>query len=109
MTKFNALLFKCLPNAAHYGFFKIATSELAEAGEDVKDAVGRLETELNKWFAMETDNMQWYRKSAWTSAIVAANHRLDRALAGLTAQISAARHSAQPNVSAAGERLHIML
>lgn len=109
MTKFNALLFKFLPNGAHYSFFKKATSELAKAGDDVKDAVEPLDTELNKWFAQETANMDWYRKSALTTAIADADHRLDNALVGLSAQINAARHSVLPAVAVAAERLYIML
>ena len=61
MTKFHALLFRFLPNGSHYSFFERATSELAKAGDDVKDAVEPLDTELNKWFALETANMAWYR------------------------------------------------
>ena len=109
MTKFHALLFRFLPNGSHYSFFERATSELAKAGDDVKDAVEPLDTELNKWFALETANMAWYRKSALTAAIADADHRLDNALVGLLAQVNAARHNVQTDIAAAAERLYIML
>ncbi|MDR1122323.1 MAG: DUF6261 family protein [Dysgonamonadaceae bacterium] len=109
MAKFNALLFRSLPNGAHYRFFEKATGELNLAGGDVKSAIGPLATELNNWFVMETADMDWYRKNALTAAIADANHRLDNALAGFSAQVNAARHNVHPNVALAAERIHIML
>ena len=109
MTKFHALSFKSLPNDIHYSFFEKVARELAKAGDDVKDAIEPLDVELNKWFAMETADMAWIRKSALTAAIADADHRLDNALTGLSAQVNAARHNVQPGVALAAEHLHIML
>ena len=109
MTKLNALLFRFLPNEAHYGFFEKATRELADAGDDVKAAVGPLAAALNDWFATETANLVWYRKSTLTAGIAAARQRLNGALVGLSAQVNAARYSILPGVAAAAGRLRIML
>ena len=41
MTKLNALLFRFLPDDAHYGSFENATRELADAGDaSKKDLAG---------------------------------------------------------------------
>jgi hypothetical protein len=109
MIKFIALLFKFLPNEAHFRFFDRATREIAKAGAAVQTALGQLVAELNEWFAKESANITWYRKSALTAAIADADHRLDHALVGLSKQVGAARYSTNPDVAAAAEHLYIML
>ncbi|MDR2764400.1 MAG: DUF6261 family protein [Tannerella sp.] len=109
MIKFATLFFKSLPNEAHYRFFDRATSEIAKAGAAVHTALGSLETDLNGWFALETANIEWYRKSALTAAIADADHALDHALVGMAAQVNAARYSADLVVVAAAEHVYIML
>lgn len=110
MVKFIVLLFRYLPNEAHHRFFEKVTRELPEAGADVLEAIGtKLITELNKWFAIETANLEWMRKSLLTAAITEANSRLDRVLAGLSAQIKVARYSDQPDAVVAAGHLHTML
>jgi hypothetical protein len=110
MKKLSALLFKFLPNDAHYRFFEKAVREVAAAGVNVQNAIGApLIAELNSWFAVETADLDWYRKSQLTAAIAEADSRLDHALSGMSAQVSAARYSIHPNTAAAAERLHVML
>ncbi|MDR0769034.1 MAG: hypothetical protein LBE71_03930, partial [Dysgonamonadaceae bacterium] len=62
MLKFKTLLFRALPNGAHYSFFEKVNRELADAGADVKAALASLLPEFNKWFAMEYADLEWYRK-----------------------------------------------
>jgi hypothetical protein len=109
MAEFNALLFKYLPNGAHFKFFERATGEIATAGTTVQTALGPLTEELNGWFAKENACIEWYRKSPLTAFIAAANIRLDHALVGLSAQVNGARYNPDSTTSAAAERLHIML
>jgi hypothetical protein len=109
MVKFRALLFKYLPNEAHYAFFGRATGELSNAGSAVHTALGPLIAELNGWFAKETALVVWIRKSTLTDGIADANRRLDHALTGLAVQVRGARHNTDPAVSAAAEHLYIML
>ncbi|MDR1224959.1 MAG: DUF6261 family protein [Tannerella sp.] len=109
MKKFRALLFKFLPNEAHYRFFSKATKEVSNAGQVVKAALGGLVAELADWFVKETACIEWYRKSELTAAIANANLDLDHALVGFAAQVNGARYSTTPSVAVAAERLHIML
>jgi hypothetical protein len=75
----------------------------------VKDTLGLLTGELNSWFEKETDCILWYRKSALTAAIADANIHLNQAVTGLSIHVKGACYDADPAVSAAAERLHIML
>jgi hypothetical protein len=108
MTKFVYLFFNYLPKSAHFGFFYRATEEVNGASADVRKALGTLVVELNEWFAKETACVLWVRKSVLTADIVAAKGYLDYVLVGQSAQVSGARRDANPAVSAAAERLHIM-
>jgi hypothetical protein len=109
MVKFTSLMFRSLPNEAHYRFFSRATSEISTAGAAVQTALGPLVGEVDIWFTKETACIAWYRKSALTAAIADADHRLDHALVGMSAQVNAARYNADPAIASAGEELHIML
>ena len=109
MIEFKTLALAALPNDAHFGFFGDATTRLAAAGSDVKDAVEPLDTELYRLYGIETDNMKWLRKSELTEAIAAADSRLDKAMVGLSEQVNSARHSFQPAVAEAAKRIHDML
>ncbi|MDR2120572.1 MAG: DUF6261 family protein [Tannerella sp.] len=109
MTKFAALLFRYLPNEAHFKAFDRFTTELNNADIIVKNAVGPLMDELNDWFDRETECIMWYRKSSLTALIADANRRLDHVLVGMSAQVNAASYSPSIAVSAAGTRLKIML
>jgi hypothetical protein len=109
MIKFIALIFKQLPNEAHFEFFDRVITALAKSGTQVKTLLATLIPQLEDWFAKENANMEWSRKSNLTGLIVAANHRLNRSLAGLMAKIVASRYSIHPTVAAAAERLCIML
>jgi hypothetical protein len=109
MIKFTVLLFRVLPNEAHYSFFERVTKEIAKAGPSVQSTLGPLVAELNDWFTKETACVEWYSKSNLTAAIAGADRRLDSVLAGFSAQLKGALYSALPAVSTAAERLHIML
>jgi hypothetical protein len=109
MVKFRALLFKFLPNEAHYRFFDRATVEVSAAGYSVQSALGPLAGEFNDWFGKETACIEWVRKSTLTAAIADADHHLDQALLGLSAQVNGARYDSNPVVATAAEHMHIML
>jgi hypothetical protein len=109
MVKFTVLVFRTLPNQAHYKFFGRATREIRQAGYTVISALGQLVPELDDWFVKETACIEWYRKSALTAAITDADRHLNKALVGLAAQINGARYNTLPAEAAAAEHLHIML
>jgi hypothetical protein len=109
MAKFSVLLFRVLPNEAHFRFFERVKKELTNAGASVRNTLGTLITDLSNWLVKETACIEWYRKSALTALIAKANTHLDNMLVGLSAQINGARYSSEPTVSSAAERLHIML
>jgi hypothetical protein len=109
MNQFNVLIFKPLPNEAHYNFFDRATKEVGNAEVPVKTALGALPGELNAWFVKETACIKWYRKDPLTAAIADADAHLDEAVVGFSAQVNGARYDSNLTVAAAGERLHIML
>jgi hypothetical protein len=107
--KLFALIFKYLPNEAHYRFFGKVIRELAQAGSGVIKILGDLVTELNDWYVKEKACIAWYRKNALTAKIADADHRLDNALVGMLAQINAMRHNVNSEIAEAAERLYIML
>jgi hypothetical protein len=109
MIKMNSALFNYYPNEAHFKFFDRVNAELARSGPAVLSAIGPLSEDFAVWFVRETACIAWYRKSELTALIADADHRLDHALVGMSAQVNAARYSADPSVSAAGEDLYIML
>jgi hypothetical protein len=109
MTKFKNLHFQCLPNSVHCGFFENATKALAEAGEDVQDSVVPHDKELNRLYAIEYANLEWYRKSTITARIVAVNKRFNKAVVGLSVNVNLSRHSFHPDVVEAAQNIYIML
>ncbi|MDR1338961.1 MAG: DUF6261 family protein [Prevotellaceae bacterium] len=109
MVKFRVLLFKFLPNEAHYKFFDRAWEEVAAAGSSVQSALGTLSGELNDWFVKETACVEWVYKSALTASIADAERHLNKTLLGLSAQVRGARYDSNPVVASAAKRLYIML
>jgi hypothetical protein len=109
MIKFLVLLFKPLPNEAHFEFFDLVMTELTQAGAAVKTLLAVLIPQLEDWFALENANIEWSQKSDLTAFIAQADKRLNHALGGLLARVRASRYSIQPSVAAAAERLYIML
>jgi hypothetical protein len=109
MVKFITLQFRPLPHEAHYKFFERVIRELAKSGSAVHTALGPLVAELNEWFAKETANVAWYRKSALTAVIARANDRLDHVISGMSANVNASKYSDDPDIVAAAKRLQVML
>jgi hypothetical protein len=108
MIKLVSAIFRSFPNEAHFKIFDRITGELKKAGYAVQTATSALAPELYDWFTKETECIAWYRKSSLTALIADADNRLDRALAGMSAQINAARYSTDCTVATAAENLHIM-
>jgi hypothetical protein len=109
MIKFTALMFRSLPNEAHYSFFDRAVKEIDSAGAAVKTSLGPLVAELKEWFVKETACIAWYSKSSLTDRIAEARDRLNHAIVGLSAQVRSLRYSTNPDMASAADRLYIML
>ena len=109
MKKFKVIMFRLLPNGAHYEFCSWVSTKLAAAGAAVKTALGALITQFNSWLDKEKALMAWVRKSALTAKIAEADHRLDQALVALKAQVHALEYSLVPADAEAAHRLGIML
>jgi hypothetical protein len=109
MKKLKALLFKFLPNAAHYNFCMQVGVALSSASDAVKAALGALIGQFNTWLAKETALMEWVKKSTLTKQIAEADHRMDRALVALNAQVRALEYSTSANVAEAAHEVNNML
>jgi hypothetical protein len=109
MLKFIVLLFKSLPNEAHYKFFDKVTKEIAKAGSAVQIALGMLIAELNDWFEKEDACIAWVRKSALKSLIKDANKHLDRSIVGMSAKVRSQMYSSTASVATAAGNIYIML
>jgi hypothetical protein len=107
--KFIALIFRLLPNEAHYRFFERVIRELGQAGSALLTALGTLVAELNDWYVKEAACMAWVRKNTLTAKIAAADQRVDNALVGMLAQVKAMRHNVNLEIAGAAEHLHNML
>jgi hypothetical protein len=109
MTKFKALLFKFLPNAAHYHFCSQVSINLSAAGEAVITALGDIPARFNAWLAKATALMEWIKRSLLTERIAEVDHRMDQALMGLNAQAHAQEYSPMPDRVEAAHEVRIML
>jgi hypothetical protein len=109
MKQLKAILFKFLPNAAHYNFTTIARTAFTGAAFNVQNALGDLLTEFIRWNDEEFTALEWLRKSALTEKIAEADHRLDRAIVALKAQVHALEFSLATNVTEAAHRMSLML
>jgi hypothetical protein len=97
-----------LPNAAHFTFFTTLDAQI-EASPAVRAALTVQMTIFDPLLESERQNMDWVKKSEYTSLIKVADKRVDAALSGLKAQTVAARHSLQPEIVAAANRMLILL
>jgi hypothetical protein len=109
MTKFKALLFKFLPNAAHYHFCSQVSKALAAAGEAVLTALGGIPARFNAWLDKEFALMEWIKRNLLTERIAEVDHRMDQALVGLNAQAHAQEYSPMPDRAEAAHEIRIML
>jgi hypothetical protein len=109
MTKFKSLVFRSLPNAAHYNFCAQVNQKLALVPSTVASVLGQLPSQFNAWFVKETALMEWVRRSELTAQIAEADTRMDHALVGLNAQVHAATYSVDPVIAQAANRLEMML
>lgn len=109
MKKFKSLLFRILPNAAHFNYFSQVSIHLSAAGSAVLAALGDLTAQLNMWLNKETALMEWVKKSILTGQIAEADHRVDQALVALNAQVHAMEYNPVPAKAEAAHGLKIML
>lgn len=109
MRQIHALHFKLLPLAAHYEFFSNLSVWLLTAGEAVKQMVAALMPALQSWLEKETAVISWVRKSVLTGEIAEADRRIDHALVGINAAVTAALYAPDEETVATARRLHVML
>jgi hypothetical protein len=109
MAKFKSLLFKYLPNAAHYNFCTQVSQKLTDVPSTIASVLGQLPSAFNAWLTKETALMEWVKRSEFTKQIAEANRRMDRALVALNAQVRAASYNINPGIAGAANRMTIML
>ncbi|MDR1680163.1 MAG: DUF6261 family protein [Prevotellaceae bacterium] len=108
-TTFNALLFKNLPNAAHYDYCAYVAAMITAATEPVREILAPLTVEFNGWLARELALMEWVRRSVLTVQIAQTDTKLDRTLVALNMQARALEYSTSAPVAAAATSLYNML
>jgi hypothetical protein len=110
MKKFIALYLLKLPNAAHFAFIgERFIPALNAAGEAVLAVLMPLLSALQAAFAKETAQMEWQRRSEYTTLVAEADHRLDHALKALGALLSACLYSDDSGTLTAANRISMML
>jgi hypothetical protein len=109
MKKFKAILFKTLPNAAHFNFCSQVSIHVSGAGAAVLSALGDVPAQFNAWLNKEAALMEWVRKSILTDQISEADHRMDQALVALKAQVRAQEYSPVPERVQTAHDLNLML
>jgi hypothetical protein len=109
MKKFRTLLFKYLPNAAHYQFCARVSDVLSTAGVTVITALGDTVERFNRWLAKETALMEWIRKNVFTAQISEADRRMTHALVALNAQVHALEYSSASGFAEAAHEVMLML
>ena len=109
MKKTTSLLFRVLPNAAHFAFCVQVSELLADADAAVLTALGDLPARFNAWLDKAWALMNWVRKSVLTEQIAAADRRIRRALVSLSTHVRVREYSHTPTVVDAARRLRLML
>jgi hypothetical protein len=109
MKKLKAILFHFLPNAAHYNFTATVRTVLSNAADIVKTALGDLLQDFINWNNKEFDSLEYLRKNVLTEKIAEVDHRLDRTLVALKAQVHALEYSLTTDIAEAAHRMSIML
>jgi polyhydroxyalkanoate synthesis regulator phasin len=107
--KFITILFRNLPNAAHFDFCSKVSRELEKAGHEVKMAMAALIIAFNIWLGKEDAQMTWVRKSELTEKIAEADRIVDHLLAAISLHIKNALYSSDQLMVDAARRLQIML
>jgi hypothetical protein len=104
------ILFRYMKNDMHYDFCCRFYEELVKAGTALKDAVGTASiTGFGALLALEGELMRWAYKSVLTEQISEADRRLALVLSAIIAYVRAAVYSGDAELSAAAERLRVML
>jgi hypothetical protein len=109
MKKLKSLLFRRLPNAAHFEFCSQVSNLLSTADKAVLAKLGDLPARFNAWFNKELALMEWVRKSYLTSYIAEANRRQERVLVAINTQVRALKYSTTPDIAETARGLYIML
>jgi hypothetical protein len=109
MAKLKSIYFKNLPLGAHCRFCTIVSDEIANSPSVVVSALGTLPQEFNADLAVEKAIEDWVEKSALTVKIADADHRMDRAVSALRAQVRAQEYSTNTTIADAAKRVYDML
>jgi hypothetical protein len=109
MKKFKSLLFRRLPNSAHFNYCTRVQRALAGAPSAVLSTLGTLPGEFDAWMEKENALMSWVRKSALTEKIRIADRRQDRALVALKSQVRTLQLYPEQDVADAAQRVYLML
>lgn len=109
MTKLKTLLFRSLPNAAHFNFCTEVSLELATSPSTVTSPLGQLIPQFNGFLNEEKSLMEWIKKDVLTKKIEDADYRLDHALTAIRAMARAQEYSLVQNIAEAAQRVYVML
>jgi hypothetical protein len=109
MLQLKKLLFKLLPNGAHYDFCSRVSLLIASSASTIIAALGVLVTQFNAWLAKEKAWMDWVRKNVLTEQIEEADRRMDHALTAIRAQVRAQEFSLTATTAQIAHRVYIML
>jgi hypothetical protein len=108
MEKIKAILFSHLRNEAHYEFLWIF-SHLLDEFPAIRALVATLYDAFIALLTLEKKLLDAARVSALTQQVADADHRVDRAVSGIRATVTAARHALDPAVAEAARVLQIRL
>jgi hypothetical protein len=100
--------FNYLRNEAHYQFL-LLVKKLFESYPTVANLVNALLPQLYALLALEGKLVDAVRASEYTKQLEEADHRLDRAVAGLSLAIETASHFPDPNAVKAAGRLTLRM
>jgi hypothetical protein len=108
-TQLKSLVFKRLPNAAHYAFCSNVQATIDASPEAVKTKLGSLAGAFAALFAEESEQMNRVRKSILTPEIAAANRALNFALTALRAVVRSMKSVKETAIANAARRVYTML
>jgi hypothetical protein len=108
MKKIKAIYFEHLRNEAHYEFLWIF-SHLVDEYQQVRALLAALYDAFLVLLATEKKLLDAARASVLTQQIADADHRVDRAVAGIKATVNAARHALDAAVAEAARVLYVRL
>jgi hypothetical protein len=108
-TRFKSLLFKYLPNAAHYNFCLHVQATIEASPEVVTSRIGGLADAFAALFAEENELRVRVRKNVLTPEIAAANHTMNFALTAFRAIVRSMRSIPEESIADTAVHVYTML